>query len=97
MNVLHAFCIDSFEIGLVDKYSDPRPEGCDKDKAEEAVGGLVASGGQSSAALARRCRTSHQPASASAVPSRLPAPTAAWPPTRQARRAGSSPWKLSPS
>ena len=37
------------ELGGVDKVSDPQSDGCDDDEAEEAVGGLVVSGSQSSA------------------------------------------------
>ena len=38
-------------LGGVDKVSDPQSDGCDDDEAEEAVGGLVVSGSQSSAEL----------------------------------------------
>ena len=37
------------ELGGVDKVPDPETDGCDEDEAEEAVGGLVVSGCQSSA------------------------------------------------
>ena len=37
------------DLGGVDKVPDPQSDGCDEDEAEEAVGGLVVSGGQSSA------------------------------------------------
>ena len=36
-------------LGGVDKVPDPEADGCDEDEAEEAVGGLVVSGCQSSA------------------------------------------------
>ena len=36
-------------LGGVDKVSDPQSDGCDQYEAEEAVGGLVISGGQPSA------------------------------------------------
>ena len=36
-------------LGGVDKVPDPQSDGCDEDEAEEAVGGLVVSGRQSSA------------------------------------------------
>ena len=36
-------------LGGVDKVSDPQSDGCDEDEAEEAVGGFVVSGRQSSA------------------------------------------------
>jgi len=43
---LHQKLID---LGRVDKVSDPQTDGCDEDEAEEAVGGLVVTGGQSAA------------------------------------------------
>jgi hypothetical protein len=38
-------------LGGVDEVPDPQSYGCDEDEAEEAVGGLVISGGESAAVL----------------------------------------------